>query len=58
MDLVTESGSGLDPHITPAAASYQVKRAAEEPHLPVSEVHNIVDEHITPRQFDYWVNLG
>ncbi len=51
VDLVTASGSGLDPHITPAAASYQVKRVAEERHLPVSEVQKIVDEHITPRQF-------
>jgi len=51
VDLVTASGSGLDPHITPAAASYQVKRVTEERPLPVSEVQKIVDEHITPRQF-------
>jgi len=51
VDLVTASGSGLDPDITPAAAYYQVPRIAEQRHLPVSEVRDLVTAHITPRQF-------
>lgn len=51
VDLVTASGSGLDPDITPAAALYQVDRVARERHLPVSVVEKLVDEHIRSRQF-------
>ncbi len=51
VDLVTASGSGLDPDVTPAAAFYQVGRVAEERHLPVSNVQKLVEESVTPRQF-------
>lgn len=51
IDLVTASGSGLDPDITPAAALYQVPRIAHERNLPEDRVRQLVMNHITPRQF-------
>lgn len=51
VDLVTASGSGLDPDISPAAALYQVPRVAAERHLPQDLVRGLVVDHTTPRQF-------
>ena len=53
IDLVTASGSGLDPDITPAAAFYQVQRVAQARKLADQQVAKLVNEHITPRQFGF-----
>jgi K+-transporting ATPase ATPase C chain len=50
IDLVTTSGSGLDPDITPAAALYQVPRVARERGLREVMVHQLVMSHIAQRQ--------
>jgi K+-transporting ATPase ATPase C chain len=51
VDLVTSSGSGLDPHISPAAAQYQLPRVARVRKLPVEAVRQIVEQHTAGRQF-------
>jgi K+-transporting ATPase ATPase C chain len=51
IDLVTTSGSGLDPHISPAAALYQVPRVARERGLSEDEVRQMVEAHTEGRQF-------
>ncbi|MFH0810688.1 MAG: potassium-transporting ATPase subunit KdpC [Pseudomonadota bacterium] len=51
VDLITASGSGLDPHVSPAAALYQVPRVARGRSLPESEVRRLVERNTEPRQF-------
>ena len=51
IDLVTASGSGLDPHISPAAAEYQVSRVARERGLSEDAVRELVAAHTAGRQF-------
>ena len=51
MDLVTSSGSGIDPDISPEGAYWQVPRVAAARHLTTAAVKAIVDAHITGRTF-------
>jgi K+-transporting ATPase ATPase C chain len=50
IDLVTASGSGLDPHISPAAARYQASRVARTRGVPEAAVVGLIAEHTHARQ--------
>jgi K+-transporting ATPase ATPase C chain len=51
IDLVTSSGSGIDPDISPAAAAWQIPRVAAARHMTAAAVKTIVDAHTDGRTF-------
>jgi K+-transporting ATPase ATPase C chain len=51
IDLITSSGSGLDPHISPAAAEFQIPRVARKRRMSEDGVRRLVREHTEGRQF-------
>ena len=53
VDLVTTSGSGLDPHISPAAAEFQVRRVARERRTSEEQIRSVVATHTLGRQFGF-----
>ncbi len=53
IDLVTTSGSGLDPHISPAAAEFQIPRVARERKLSEAQLRGVVAAHTEGRQFGF-----
>ncbi|MCX7067806.1 MAG: potassium-transporting ATPase subunit KdpC [Methylococcales bacterium] len=51
VDLVTASGSGLDPHISLAAVDYQIKRVAKARNMDENKLHELVNAHTETRQW-------
>ncbi len=51
IDLVTTTGSGLDPHISPDAALFQVPRIAKARELPEQQVRQLVESKVEGRLF-------
>jgi K+-transporting ATPase ATPase C chain len=53
VDLVTGSGSGLDPEISPAGAEFQIPRVARERNMPEDDMRLLVSKHTLGRQFGF-----
>jgi K+-transporting ATPase ATPase C chain len=53
IDLVTGSASGLDPHITPANAEFQMPRIAKERGIAVDQLRALMDKHTEGRQWGF-----
>ena len=53
IDLVTSSASGLDPHVSPASAAFQVPRVARERGVSAADVQQLVDAHTAGRQLGF-----
>lgn len=53
IDLVTTSASGLDPHLSPAAADFQIPRVARERGMSQEDLRNLVAKHTEGRQFGF-----
>jgi K+-transporting ATPase ATPase C chain len=54
VDLVTSSASGLDPHISPAAAEFQVPRVARERGVSEDDVRSVIAAHTAGRQWGFF----
>jgi len=53
IDLVTSSASGLDPHVSPASAAFQVLRVARERGVAAADIQRLVDKHTQGRQLGF-----
>jgi K+-transporting ATPase ATPase C chain len=53
IDLITASASGLDPHISPAAADYQINRVAKAHHIKPEILRALIDANTQPRQWGF-----
>ncbi len=53
VDLITSSGSGLDPHISLATAHYQAERVAKVREIPIEQVITLIDQNSEGRQFGF-----
>jgi K+-transporting ATPase ATPase C chain len=53
VDLITASGSGLDPHISIAAANYQINRVAKSRHVSQGKIRALVEENTESRQLGF-----